>query len=97
VTGATGCVETLKGSKTERNGTMKSMDVIAAVLLVIGGVNWGLVGLLGFDLVAWITGAGVFGAQNALGTLVYVLVGLAAIYQAAALRSIQRRWGVRTV
>jgi uncharacterized membrane protein YuzA (DUF378 family) len=51
---------------------------------------------LRFDLVAWITGAGVFGMQNALGTLVYVLVGLAALYQAAALRSIQRRWGVRT-
>ncbi|HTX53154.1 MAG TPA: DUF378 domain-containing protein [Candidatus Baltobacteraceae bacterium] len=76
---------------------MKSMDVIAAVLLVVGGLNWGLVGLLQFDLVAWITGAGGFGAQNALGTLVYVLVGLAALYQATTLRFIQRRWGVRTV
>ncbi len=76
---------------------MKSMDVIAAILLVVGGLNWGLVGLLHFDLVAWITGAGGFGAQNALGTLVYVLVGLAALYQATALRFIQRRWGVRTV
>ncbi len=75
---------------------MKSMDVVAAILLVIGGLNWGLVGLLGFDLVAWLTGAGVFGAQNGLGTLVYALVGLAALYQAVALRSIQRRWGVRT-
>ncbi len=75
---------------------MRSMDVIAAVLLVVGGVNWGLVGLLHFDLVAWITGAGRFGAQNALGTLVYVLVGLAALYQVVALRAIQRRWGVRT-
>jgi uncharacterized protein len=75
---------------------MKSIDVIAAVLLVIGGVNWGLVGLVRFDRVAWLTGAGVFGAQTAFGTLVYVLVGLAALYQAAALRSIQRRWGVRT-
>jgi uncharacterized membrane protein YuzA (DUF378 family) len=76
---------------------MKMMDVIAAVLLVVGGVNWGLVGLLRFDLVAWITGAGAFGAQNALGTTVYVLVGLAALYQATALQSIQRRWGVRPV
>jgi bacteriorhodopsin len=48
---------------------------------------------LRFDLIVWLTGAGVFGAQNAFGTLVYVLVGLAALYQAAALRSIQRRWG----
>ena len=38
----------------------------------------------------------VIGAQIAFGTLVYVLAGLAALYQAAALRSIQRRWGVRT-
>ena len=75
---------------------MKSIDLIAAILLVIGGLNWGLVGLLGFDLVAWLTGAGVFGAQYGLGTLVYALVGLAALYQAVALRSIQRRWGVRT-
>ncbi len=82
---------------TGKGGTMKSVDVIAAVLLVIGGVNWGLVGLLRFDLVAWITGAGGFGAQNSIGGLVYVLVGLAALYQAVALPSIQRRWGVRTV
>ncbi len=75
---------------------MKSIDVIAAVLLVIGGVNWGLVGPLRADLVAWITGAGGFGALHALGTLVYVPIGLAALHQAAALRFIQRRWGVRT-
>ena len=75
---------------------MKIMDMLAAVLLVVGGLNWALVGLLRFDLVAWITGADPFGAQKMLGTLVYVLVGLAALYQAAAVRSIQRRWGVRT-
>ena len=75
---------------------MKSMDVIAAVLLVVGGVNWGLIGLLQFDLVAWITGAGAFGAQDALGTLACVLVGSTALYQAAGLRSIQRRWRLRT-
>ncbi len=54
---------------------MKTIDVIAAVLLVVGGLNWGLVGIAGLDLVAWLSGAGSFGAQNALGTSVYVAVG----------------------
>jgi hypothetical protein len=75
---------------------MKTMDVIAAVLLVIGGLNWGLVGMAGFDLVAWLSGAGSFVAQNALGTAIYVAMGLAALYQAFALRAIERRWGVKT-
>lgn len=73
---------------------MKTMDVIAAVLLVVGGLNWGLVGIAGFDLVAWLSGAGAFGSRNAFGTAVYVAVGLAALYQAISLRAIQRRWGV---
>jgi uncharacterized membrane protein YuzA (DUF378 family) len=68
------------------------MDVLAAVLLVIGGLNWGLVGLAGFDLVAMISGAGQFGEKNVLGAIIYTLVGLAAIYQALAWKSIQRRW-----
>lgn len=68
---------------------MKTLDVIAGVLLVVGGLNWGLVGLFDFDLVA-----GLFGASNPLSRLVYVLVGTAAVYQAATLPLIQRRWGV---
>jgi hypothetical protein len=75
---------------------MKTIDVIAAVLLVIGGLNWGLVGIAGFDLVAWLSGAGSFGAQNVFGSAIYVAVGLAALYQAVSLRAIQRRWGVHT-
>ncbi len=75
---------------------MKTLDVIAAVLLVIGGLNWGLVGIARFDLVAWLSGAGPFGAQNAPGSAIYVAVGLAALYQAVSLPAIQRRWGVRT-
>lgn len=66
---------------------MKSLDVIAALLLVIGGLNWGLVGLANFDLVA-----SVFGSGAALAQVVYVVVGLAAIYQAIQWKSIQRRW-----
>ena len=71
---------------------MKKLDVIAVSLLVVGGLNWGLVGLAGFDLVALISGAGVFGAKNAVGAFIYVLVGAAALYQALGWKSIQRRW-----
>lgn len=68
---------------------MKTLDVLAAALLVIGGLNWGLVGLADFDLVA-----AVFGPMSAPSRLVYALVGFAAVYQAALLPVIQRRWGV---
>ncbi len=71
---------------------MKSLDVLAAVLLVVGGLNWGLVAAANFDLVAFVTQAGGFGEKNALGALVYGLVGLSAVYQGLAWRGIQRRW-----
>jgi uncharacterized protein len=73
---------------------MKQLDVLAAILLVVGGLNWGLVAFANFDLVAAITGAGGFGDKNVLGAVVYGLVGLAAIYQALGWRAIQRRWRV---
>jgi len=69
---------------------MKTIDIAAAILLVIGGLNWGLVGLFGFDLVAALLGSA-SGASRAI----YSLVGLAAIYQAATLPAIQRRWNVQ--
>ena len=68
---------------------MKQMDVLMAVLLVIGGLNWGLVGLMNFDLVA-----SVFGDASLVARLVYALVGIAALYQAMQWKSIQRRWGL---
>ena len=70
---------------------MRTFDVVAAMLLVVGGLNWGLVGFFNFDLVA-----AVFGAGSALARVVYGLVGLAAIYQIVTIRAIQRRWGVAT-
>ena len=70
---------------------MRGLDVIAAILLVIGGLNWGLVGLFGFDLVATL-----FGEMTVISRIVYGLVGLAAVYQAIGLPAIQRRWGVAT-
>lgn len=70
---------------------MKTLDVVAAVLLVVGGLNWGLWGAFEFDLVAALFG----GSTSVLAKIVYVLVGLAAVYQAASVAAIQRRWGVR--
>ena len=66
---------------------MKTIDVIVAVLLVIGGANWGLVGLFNFDLVATIFGEGAI-----LARIVYTVVGLAAAYQALGWKAIQGRW-----
>lgn len=71
---------------------MKPLDTLAAILLVVGGLNWGLVAIADFDLVATITGAGAFGNKNLLGVIVYSLVGLAAVYQALGWKAIQRRW-----
>ena len=68
---------------------MKYVDVIAAVLLVVGGLNWGLVGLVDFDLVA-----AIFGEMSILSRVVYTLVGVAAVFQAVQVKAIQRRWGV---
>ena len=67
---------------------MKTLDVIAAVLLVVGGLNWGLWGAFQFDLVA-----AIFGGNTAvLSRLIYLVVGLAAIYQAISFKAIQNRW-----
>lgn len=70
---------------------MKTVDIIVAVLLIVGGLNWGLVGLFKFDLVA-----AIFGSGALLSSIVYTLVGLAAVYQAASIRAIQKRWGVNS-
>ena len=69
---------------------MRTLDVAAALLLVLGGINCGLVGLLGVNPVAVLLG----GDPSALTRLAYVGVGSAALYQAVNLRRIQERWGV---
>lgn len=56
---------------------MKAINLITLLLIIIGGINWLLVGAFQFDLVA-----AIFGGQDAaLARIVYVLVGLSAIYQ----------------
>jgi uncharacterized protein len=69
---------------------MKTLDVVAAVLLIIGGLNWGLVAIANFDLVAAITGAGAFGNVNMLGRFIYLLVGVSAVYGALAWSTTRR-------
>jgi len=55
---------------------MRAINTVTLLLLIIGGLNWGLVGLFGFDLVATI-----FGEMSVLSRIVYVLVGISAIAQ----------------
>lgn len=71
---------------------MKTIDVVATVLLVVGGLNWGLVGVAHFDLVATLFGM-TFGQTSVLSSVVYLLVGVAALYQAISFKAMQRRWG----
>ena len=56
---------------------MKAFNLLTLVLVIVGGLNWGLVGLANFDLVA----AALLGDGSVLSRAVYVLVGLSAIYQ----------------
>ena len=52
------------------------LDKIALILTIIGGVNWGLIGIFQFDLVAWI-----FGGQDAVvSRIIYAIVGLAGLW-----------------
>jgi uncharacterized membrane protein YuzA (DUF378 family) len=66
---------------------MKSLDVLAKVLLIVGGLNWGLWGIFQFDLVA-----ALFGGNSAgLSRIIYSLVGVAAVYYALGWKSVQQR------
>jgi uncharacterized membrane protein YuzA (DUF378 family) len=59
---------------------MKIVNLITLILVIVGGVNWGLVGLSGVDLVATL-----FGAGSVLSRVVYALVGLSALWQVVPL------------
>ncbi len=56
---------------------LNALDWIALILVIVGGLNWGLVGIFNFDLVA-----AIFGIMTWLSRLVYILVGLSAVYLA---------------
>jgi len=68
---------------------MKSIDVIVTALLIVGGLNWGIIRLFRFDHVTVI-----FGGRTALSRIVSSLVGLAVVYQGLSWKVIQRRWGL---
>ena len=55
---------------------MRAVNVITLVLLIVGGLNWGLVGLANFDLVA-----ALFGEMSPISRLIYILVGASALWQ----------------
>jgi len=65
---------------------LNTLDWIALILIVIGGLNWGLVGIAGFDLVA-----AIFGDMSVISRIVYILVGLSAIYTIFILGKLQRK------
>ncbi len=52
------------------------LDKIALILNIIGGLNWGSIGLFGFDIVAWIFG----GQDSVISRIIYTVVGLAAVW-----------------
>jgi uncharacterized protein len=70
---------------------MKKLDIAAAVLVAVGGLNWGLVAVARFDVVAALVGLD-FGQTNAASRVVYGLVGAAAVYQVLQQHAIRRRW-----
>ncbi|HOX40902.1 MAG TPA: DUF378 domain-containing protein [bacterium] len=58
---------------------LNTVDWVALVLLIIGGINWGLIGFFGWDLVA-----AIFGEMSAFSRIIYSLVGLSALWVAFA-------------
>ena len=60
---------------------MAIVNKIALILIIIGALNWGLVGLFSFDLVAWITGS----AASVLARIIYVLIALAGVWSISML------------
>jgi uncharacterized membrane protein YuzA (DUF378 family) len=63
-----------RASSKSSSGTLNAVDWIAMVLLIVGGINWGLIGLFGFDLVIALFG------ETQISGLVYTLVGISALW-----------------
>ena len=70
---------------------MKTVNIIALILIIIGGINWLLVGLFAFDLVA-----AIFGPMTIVTRIIYILVGIAAIYGFVLIRDITKAHEVTT-
>ena len=65
---------------------MRNVDLIAALLVIVGAINWGLVGVARFNLVTALLGDTVF------ASIVFTLVGLAGVYLVTQARVMPRRW-----
>lgn len=65
---------------------LTGLDWVALILVIVGGLNWGLVGAFNFDLVA-----SIFGDMSTISRVVYSLVGLAAIYVAVISPSLNKK------
>ena len=66
---------------------MKTLDLITFILMVVGGLNWGLVGIFSFDLVA-----AIFGDLSIISRIVYILVAVSTLYHLFLWKGICRRW-----
>ena len=64
---------------------MEIVQIIAIVLAAVGAVNWGLVGLFKFDLVALIAGGLKFGDVNVVSRIIYILVAVAGVISLTAI------------
>jgi uncharacterized membrane protein YuzA (DUF378 family) len=64
---------------------MKTIDIVTVLLVIVGALNWGLVGAFNFDLVA-----AIFGSGSALARIVYVLVGVGGAFELVRLLTAQR-------
>jgi uncharacterized protein len=71
---------------------VRKLDTLALVLTTVGGLNWGLVGLFRFDLVAAIFGGMEFGQTNLASRVVYTLVGVSAVYLLSRIRAMVGGW-----
>jgi uncharacterized protein len=71
---------------------VRKLDTLALVLTSVGGLNWGLVGLFRFDLVAAIFGGMEFGETNLASRVVYTLVGVSAVYLLGRMRALVGNW-----
>ncbi len=65
----------------------KTIDIVAYVLLIIGALNWGLMGLFGYNVIS-----SLFGAMTWFTRFCYIVIGLAALYDLISLPAVTRRW-----
>jgi len=64
---------------------METLQIIGIILAAIGAINWGLVGLFKFDLVAFVAGGNSFGEVNLVSRLIYLLVAISGVIAATAI------------